>query len=694
VANPSYFIPGDVTRLRRLSFAVISLVNLIVYFPSLLHIPRADQVIFLADTAPYKDWWPLMRFVVSYNRTRLFNAGDVFLFRPLMFILMGTEKWLFGYRFVLWQLVGLILHLAVVWVLLKVLFLIRPGIAASAAAFFFSTLHIGQEMIIWHHINGYNLSLLFAIAALYCGCRYVITGPQAKRYLVTAIILSTLAVFTCEISIVIAPILGLYVFANGIYSKRASTGGSQTVSHLDPIKRTCFGVERGALALIIVPFLFFAVDRMDTTFWHPVAAQLPFPRLDVLTLVNTGRNWFLVVFVWLYSGIFPLLQDLMISGRLRWVLPPLVPVLHHIPVFLSVILGGIFVGLLAFHLTSSLLQGAKPANSRTHTMTFFVSTFFLFASFSAWSTFIVVFGRASERGLSYIWISLYYAYIFWAFMVVAIYTLWSWIGGGSNRRFSKFIQVSTWALLVSIACCNAYKVFITNVRMRDRFADSRLFIAQLNNLIAQHRNERDLSFKFISPAPGDEKLEWASKVGDPPGKVYRLSDLLFSEYLGSISPKYYLAVDGAMDLKIFSAKALPKTLPGFIDVQDATTSTSDSSYGPSRLFDGSLEPDSFWEAAGSPQWIRVHLGESTRLTEYIFYCGQVSDRMPKDWVVEASVDGEHWDIVDREVDQKNWRPFEGRLYKLTAPSLYMYYRFNFVGASGSLRIYELRLIHG
>jgi len=148
-------------------FTGIAAFNIIIYYPSLFHIPRADQWCYLADTSDYEDLSSLVTRFYSYNRVRLFNPGDSILFRPIFFILLGIEKWAFGNNFIYWQLMGIILHLILVYFLLKLLLEIQSSIFAYLLVFYFSTITVNQEMIIWHHINAYILFMIFVLGALY-----------------------------------------------------------------------------------------------------------------------------------------------------------------------------------------------------------------------------------------------------------------------------------------------------------------------------------------------------------------------------------------------------------------------------------------------------------------------------------------------------------------------------------------------
>ena len=142
---------------------VVLAISLIVFFPSFFHITRADHTIYLTETSDIHNLPDQIRHSYSYARQRKTNQGDVILFRPLLFVLMSVEKQLFGYDFRWWQITGFALHLVVALQLLRIM---RFAGGSSCAYFFillFSVLTISQEMVIWHHISGYILSLIFLL---------------------------------------------------------------------------------------------------------------------------------------------------------------------------------------------------------------------------------------------------------------------------------------------------------------------------------------------------------------------------------------------------------------------------------------------------------------------------------------------------------------------------------------------------
>ena len=153
-------------KIKILFFVLIILINGLIYYPSLYHGPKADHNLFLTETFSFHSLKDLVTHTYSYTRTRALSPGDKILFRPLFYTVLSFEKWLYEYHFLYWQLTGLILHLILIWQLTKILWSIYPGCFVFLIALNFSVLHISQEMVIWHHITPYLITLILILKAL------------------------------------------------------------------------------------------------------------------------------------------------------------------------------------------------------------------------------------------------------------------------------------------------------------------------------------------------------------------------------------------------------------------------------------------------------------------------------------------------------------------------------------------------
>src|SRR5579885_3642172 len=76
------------------------------YYPALFQAARADQYIYLFSTTDKSDLFSLTLGNYSWNRQS--NIGDLHFFRPVLFFLLGAERWAFGAdNFFGWQATSL-----------------------------------------------------------------------------------------------------------------------------------------------------------------------------------------------------------------------------------------------------------------------------------------------------------------------------------------------------------------------------------------------------------------------------------------------------------------------------------------------------------------------------------------------------------------------------------------------------------
>src|SRR5262249_19293158 len=136
----------------------------VTYALSLGHAARSDQLYYLFVTSSKTDLWSLTVGSYALNRDPLM-PGDELLFRPVLYSLLGFEKWLFGYNFHLWQLASLLLHLGNCYLMYRILREVhKEGIVPFLLTLMFGVLYTAMEMVIWHHMSGY---LLFCLLFLY-----------------------------------------------------------------------------------------------------------------------------------------------------------------------------------------------------------------------------------------------------------------------------------------------------------------------------------------------------------------------------------------------------------------------------------------------------------------------------------------------------------------------------------------------
>ncbi|MBI2061382.1 MAG: hypothetical protein HYT87_16715 [Nitrospirae bacterium] len=158
--------PANTPPALKFLFPVLILAaNLIVYVPSLHRMFVTDQIWYFADLEGSHSLLDGLRHY-DYPQSRRYYKGDNSLFRPLLFSWVAVENWLFKYHYVYWNAANLALHLAVVFLLYRFLWRLRPSWFAGLFALFFSIAPGLIEMVMWNCIGGYLWSFLFFIASL------------------------------------------------------------------------------------------------------------------------------------------------------------------------------------------------------------------------------------------------------------------------------------------------------------------------------------------------------------------------------------------------------------------------------------------------------------------------------------------------------------------------------------------------
>jgi hypothetical protein len=197
----------------------------IAYWPSLFHVSRADHRIYLIETSDMETLPELLGKTYALNRTRQFDPGDSLLFRPLLYTFMALEMYFFQYNFGAWQLVGVILHCLVLISLWRLLNTIRPDNLSFFFVLFFSLLHIGQDAVIWHHINGYLVFLVFLLAAFRNLILFYRDSTKDVLFVRKATLFLTLACLFHEAAVVICLMLLLISIIKAFLEKENDLTG-------------------------------------------------------------------------------------------------------------------------------------------------------------------------------------------------------------------------------------------------------------------------------------------------------------------------------------------------------------------------------------------------------------------------------------------------------------------------------------
>jgi len=533
---------GERARTRWAADALfaIALIVLIAsaYSPALKHAPRADQWAYLADTAQCHEFWPLLAESYSYNRTRVIGAGDTDLFRPLLFVLLASEKYLFGGDFRFAQGIGIALHCCVCFLLLALLRQIGvtgpsatenepPGdlLPYGVVAFFGLNPYV-QELVIWHHLHGYLLFLVLLLGSMVSLLRHIATGdePARRRWLCGAWVLALGSAFAYELGQVYAVLAGLLLAATA-YPRAGRAVAARVLAAF--------------VAILLIYQTANAIDRrIHEGRYDPDDGNRQAIRERAL-VSRTATNavhfgvytavqpFFPTAFRWTYSfDRFLVAEGVWYGAGMRTLGP------------VQVVSYGAFViavGLAAVGLWRLVRCGGRVP----------VLTLLLFTSlYGVYATGNVV-GRLNVRSYPpQLIVNSYYAYTGLLFVLVCMAAAWR----GVNREWQWAACARTGLLagLTALSLTGAEHVREASTGMALKVRDHAVPLRAVQEFVAQHRGEADFSFAIDYDASDPIPLQWN----------YPITELVFGRWSDWSAPKYRVIVRGE---KVLTAPARPSS---------------------------------------------------------------------------------------------------------------------------------------
>ncbi|MDZ4241585.1 MAG: hypothetical protein U1D99_02040, partial [Candidatus Omnitrophota bacterium] len=452
-------------------FLTFGILGCCVYSPSLFHVPRADHIFYLAETAGREGWPSLALDAYDLNRTRSFCPGDELLFRPLFYVWLGTARYLFGYSFELWQAAGIFLHLLTVWCLWRLLRKIRGGVFASMFAAFFLVLTLNNEMVVWAHVQGYMLWMALTLAAL--GQYYSIIQEKYGRpwRAVWLVLLLGTADFFYEFGLGVAVILFCDL-----------TARSREV-------RVPLGVRLGILFPVALYVLWSLGNLLLTTSGQWSTPGTAYKISAVIPNLIKSNYW------WVTQGLFtPDLQFVWDGGRLSFLVSK--NLLHLLGGYSSLLYSAAWIavgGMGVLFLESRRHRG--PMRSGRVWGVFAI----LIIGYSA----AVVLGRINFYNVDFLMRRSYYGYFFWAFFLVFMYSLTDPDDSRAHQRGWRILTAAAVSLLI---IGNAGLTFATNLRQARESREERRLLQTVESFVAGHPQNRPFSFFVPDGYPGNSGL--------------------------------------------------------------------------------------------------------------------------------------------------------------------------------------------
>jgi len=210
-------------RLRRLlanpwvQRAILAAVIVWVFWDGIWSgVPRSDQVQYLHQVSQFDSLWDILSHSPSWNRTMPTGGDDYILYRPILYLLLGTFYYLFRYNFVAWQIAGLSLHIAVALGLHLLLIQgrLKHTLFPLMIALLFATGFFASELVLWNHIVGYVLFCVLDVYAVYFFLHYLQSDRRADLVICGA--LSLVAEFTYEAGAIVNLLFAATLFARSL----------------------------------------------------------------------------------------------------------------------------------------------------------------------------------------------------------------------------------------------------------------------------------------------------------------------------------------------------------------------------------------------------------------------------------------------------------------------------------------------
>ena len=484
-------------------FVLLAVLVAAAYGPSLGHVARGDQINYLAELSSRHGFVGTVLDTVDINRTRTFAPGDPIAFRPLLFFILGLEKYIFGYHFMGWQAVALLAHLFVCGALYALLCRIRGGLFAFLATGMFALAPVNIEPVTWHHIMPY---LLFAGCVL-MALRYLYAAEQgdAKAGPHAAVGWMLPAVFLYEAGIWYALCMGAFLWLRG---------------------RRCAAYVMGALVIFYI-----GVSAADL-FWRHAFDLLRTQQVSgqgsvFLTLTNMVLlgKWFLSAFFFLGSAdLLPMTRMMVRPEVVGWAWPW--------GQTLSITIG---MGLAALTAVIAVFGQSVVRRGIGRNGAMVLLCFAMMAGNLA----AIAVGRINAQGEFGMRVGLYYPYNFLV-LALAAFALALPRAAAKQALSEKSVKVFASCIIVALVISYALAVHRVTAQMARDHRQNRVFLAALDRYVKAHEKEPGFSFYIGPEYPGNYTADWVVRLGDPPGRPYTVAEALYFSQFTRNNPKYVI----------------------------------------------------------------------------------------------------------------------------------------------------------
>lgn len=480
-----------------MGFALIFGITLLCYYPSFTHLLRGETYTYLLDTKGTDTAYDLITKYSFYEKVRIYDPGDRWLFKPLLFIIVGVEKALFGVNALYWRIAAFAMHLIAVFALYRLLWRMKPGVLAVSVTLFFSIMYIIVNTVLYEQIASYMLFTALVLTALY----HIIEKKDYGRTVVSLVIAS----FIYEVGIVFVGVFLIYIL---FWQKAFTKNWQQWAIALGCFIPVYFGIYLAEKLINPAPGLDIEYGNIATV-----------KTIEVGITAIPGILW-----MWVKHLSLPSIYGLVLQPNLRSYASQVEGKEYTIQFIFNVLALsgiGVMVGKIA----------ARVSKIRYQLLSLpFLTVVSLVAT-------IAIF-RTNTHGIHYITENSFNAYMFCAFFAVLFY---AFILGKKNTLCER--RAIAGFLIVPIFL-SGMQVYTLNRDIKEGEAVTREYLAYIDKFVTAHKNEADFTFRADSPLQRGLTFNlWTVIWSTPPEKVphtYSIPEALYADYWQEENPKYVL----------------------------------------------------------------------------------------------------------------------------------------------------------
>lgn len=488
-------------------------ITLAIYYPSFAHLFRGETYVYFMDTQGDNDIVSLIVKWYDYSYVRVYHAGDVLLFRPLLFVVIGFEKAVFGYNYIGWHVTAYVMHLIAVLCLFRLLWSIKSGILAFSATLLFATAYVVLSAVLYEQIVPVSLFTALLLSTLYYVRQGINEENNKKLYIGCSCLV--LACLFYEIGMVFAILISAY-----IWYERKKLGGRW--------------VKWSGLYLVAIP-IYLAMYLPPRIINPRPSLGVEFGNIFNIEGILSGiQSSYNIANTWVAETILPIIYNLEPVDRIYgWSVKITTGITssainYVVPIIISV---GLAIGI--------ALEGNKKFVS--HLLIVLKNPYFILL---LCIVIIYVIGvsiyRVAPRSEYAVLGKNFHSYIFLGLLVAVSYILVA-----NLVRNNIDIGVALSIVLISLSLLSAVKVFNINREILENEIPIKSYFSQIEYFIGAHQYEKDFSLYATTNSPMQDNLEfdlsYRSLDSEIRERLYlTVPQVLYWDYWNQDSPKYSL----------------------------------------------------------------------------------------------------------------------------------------------------------